>query len=237
MRDIKEYISYFQRNNGNGEEVCDDYIETISGDTPIILSTPHSINHFRNGKLKYCDINTGAIVRYVQDVCDCHCIYVKSYVEADGNYDDIETCRYKRTLKQYVKDNGIKLLLDIHGTAEASPNGIEFGTASDDNQTLVGYDFIIDVFTECFKRCIPDFKGKVIVRNEVFAAHGKNTVTNYISSVCGIPCLQIEINKIFREDETCIDTAHALIAGIRALSKFDWERDAISERRTVSMRI
>lgn len=47
----------------------------LPGTIPIILSAPHSVRHFREGKMKAHDFYTGAIVKNLHLLTSCHVVY------------------------------------------------------------------------------------------------------------------------------------------------------------------
>ncbi len=50
---LKKIENKFSANDYNGKDSRE--FEIIEGKVPIMLYAPHSVNHFRNGKIKYCD--------------------------------------------------------------------------------------------------------------------------------------------------------------------------------------
>jgi hypothetical protein len=111
----------------------------------------------------------------------------------DPNYDSPENDGgYKYKVKEIIKSNNIKVFLDIHGASESRDFDIDIGT--DNENALKGHDFLIELIRVIMtKNNIFNVK-----HNSVFAASYHNTITNYTHLNTGIPCLQIEINKKFR---------------------------------------
>lgn len=220
---IEKYIKQFQRDKCNGKKINGKHFVIEDGKCDIMISAPHAVNHYREGIVKYADINTGVIAKVLHEQCGCPIIYTCGYEEADANWDEPDKCLYKQALKEYIEEKGIKLLIDIHGSKETSKLAVEFGTVDDNDRSLQGYAFVVDLLRICFEKYILDLKGKIIDKNKIFSARKSSTVTNYISTVCKIPCIQIEINKIFRTVESGSQTIRALISAINILQTVEWE--------------
>lgn len=222
MYKMDKYVKKFKKNNCNGSVEKGNHFVIKDGKCKIMISAPHAVNHYREGAIKYADINTGVIANVLHDQCGCPIIYTCGYKEADANWDEPDVCAYKQALKNYIAENDIKLLIDIHGTKESSNLAFEFGTVDQNDKSLQGFGFVGELFRICFEKHISDFCGKTIGKNIVFSASKSSTITNYISTVCGIPCIQIEINKLFREGNGCLQTIDAFICAINALKVVEW---------------
>lgn len=98
----KKLEEEFSRNNyyhsGNG-------FKFLLGTTPVILSAPHSVRHFREGKMKAHDFYTGSIVKKLHSLTSCHVVYSITCETTDPNY-DLES-KYKSELLKYIKENSI----------------------------------------------------------------------------------------------------------------------------------
>lgn len=227
MYKIDKYAKQFQKNNYNGRTEKGSHFVIKEGKCKIMISAPHAVNHYREGAVKYADINTGVIANILHEQCDCPIIYTCGYAEADANWDDPAICAYKQALKKYIDENDIKLLIDVHGSKESSDLAFEFGTVDQNDKSLQGFGFVDELFRICLEKYIGDFCGKRIGKNIVFSAAKSSTVTNYISTACGIPCIQIEINKLFREGKGCLQTIEAFMCAINALQVVEWNNKDI----------
>lgn len=223
---LKKIEKKFSANDYNGKDSRE--FEIIEGKVPIMLSAPHSVNHFRNGKIKYCDLFTGSICLYLQKVTGCHLIYALNQSSSDANFDSEENSSYKRALKKYIKENNIKILFDIHGCDKEKECAVEIGTTDDKDSSLNDYKFIKDLVIYT----VEDFfynheKNKVFV-NQVFKASNINTLTNYIHRECNISTMQLEINNLLRNlyDKNNEDNVFNLIVSLEyiigTLAKVDW---------------
>jgi len=183
----------FRVNGYRGVEQALSYT-VLTGEMPVLLSAPHAVKHFRraNDEPKEEDEFTGAIVRVLHGLTSCHVIYA-ARADLDANfYDD---CPYKEGLSNLVRESGIKLVLDIHGAAAWRSFDIDVGTCK--GAALLGRNDILPPLLDAFRR--HGING--VFTDSVFSGCGQNTVTRFTSEVLGIPALQLEINKRFRDPE------------------------------------
>ncbi|SOC02595.1 hypothetical protein SAMN05880501_10370 [Ureibacillus xyleni] len=160
--------------------------ELIKGELPVILSSPHSVTHFREGKLKQGEFMTGAIVKVLQKKLNCFAITKTKNDFSDPNYDDIHP--YKEAVKEIVTEHHLRFLMDLHIMSSKRPNAIEIGTGVGKNVFHnTKYEGIIKESFES-KSIAP------VIIDELFTGGFKNTVCSDVSKSVGIPCIQIEIN-------------------------------------------
>ena len=74
---IEKLDRKFSRNeyNGTGSR----HFVIRKGRIPVMISAPHAVNHFREGKIKYADMLTGGIAEYLQEQTGCHLICATRY--------------------------------------------------------------------------------------------------------------------------------------------------------------
>lgn len=225
MQEIYKFEKRFLTKNYNGRGLKSFVIE--EGNIPIMISAPHAVNHYRDKKVKYADILTGGIARYLQKVTGCHLIYSAKQINQDPNYDQESKSEYKIALKKYVEENKIKVLIDLHGASQEREYAVEMGTTDDSDKSLHEHKFIADLIKYHFTYYFRQLNGKTdIWKNKIFAASYENTITNYISEKTDTACIQLEVNGQYRnldnaEDVSCL--VLALKAIIDSLSKIDWE--------------
>ncbi|HBW38242.1 MAG TPA: hypothetical protein DEF89_24425, partial [Desulfosporosinus sp.] len=159
------------------------------GNLPVLVTAPHAVRHFRHKKIKMSDQYTGSIVYLLNQLTGCHAITATKLYGGDPNIDS--PCIFKEKISEIVRQEKIKLVLDIHGAAREREFDIDFGT--DNGRTLLGKDSLL----ETLKRNIQAFGFNKISHNH-FAASGKNTITNFVASELKIPAVQVEINKQYR---------------------------------------
>jgi len=111
-----------------GNEIIDSIgHKIIPGDkkSKVMISVPHSVTSYREGKVKNREFFLGTLAFLIQQKTKCHLIYKTSNLNDDANYD--EKSNYKEDLVKYVKDNNIEIVLDLHGL-NSFRKDIEFGT-------------------------------------------------------------------------------------------------------------
>lgn len=244
LRRIKRLEKLFSDNFYNGRGKTAFNIE--EGSIPIMVSAPHAINQFREGKVKIADMYTGGIAKYLHEKTGCHVIYSCMYTESDPNYDEFEVNKYQKELLEYVNKHNILLLLDIHGAAKERDYAVEMGTAptieqlsenspenllnnpNAEDPSLLQYKFIDDIIRiileDKFKN--HSIAKKNIEKNILFYAGDQNTVTKSISERSKTACIQLEINGEYRNPDNqneFISLVESLIAIINFFSKIDWK--------------
>ena len=237
---VMENEKIFSVNNYDGD--AKENYKIISGNIPIMLSAPHSINHFRNAQKKSVDLYTGGIALYLQQITGCHLIYNACFAEKDPNFDLPENNDYQLLLKKYLgqmKENNqqIHVLLDLHGAAAKREYAIELGTApainlseeekATDLTSLHNHKFVEDIVIETFTQNFSKLntQKKCVWKNKIFAANSANTVTKNISENTDTDCLQLEINGEFRNpnnEEQFMALVNSLAQIIEKLANIDW---------------
>ena len=240
LRKIKRLEKLFSDNYYNGSGKTAFNIE--EGSIPIMVSAPHAINQFRDGKVKYADMYTGGIAKYLHEKTGCHVIYSCMYTESDPNYDEFEVNKYQQELLEYVNKHNIILLLDIHGAAKEREYAVEMGTApdlkqlsenntvnnSEEDPSLQQYKFIDDIIRIIFEDEFQhhSIAQKNVVKNMIFHAGDQNTVTKCISEKTNTSCIQLEINGNYRNPDNAnefISLVNSLITIIDFFNKIDWK--------------
>ena len=191
MEELYEKISsYNNKLIEKGKKLGKSY-ETISGEIPIIVSAPHCVKHIRNGKIKSAEGETGAIVQYLAEKSKCYAIY-KTYNNGDDANYDIKDNPYKEEIEKLIKQNDIKLLLDLHGANYEHDFDIDIGTGKGEN--LIGKMFLVEELKNCFMK---NGIENVVVDGE-FKAISEHTISRSISQKLLVPCIQVEISGKYR---------------------------------------
>lgn len=237
IKKIKELETLFSDNMYDGRGKNAFLIE--EGIIPIMISAPHAINQYREGRIKWADMYTGGIARYLHKVTGCHVIYSCKYSESDPNYDLPGTNKYQDALVEYLSDQKVFLLIDIHGAAKKREYAVEIGTAQrknpipgmvyEEDPSLHNYKFVDDVIKEIFEEQFKNYsmEQKTVWKNVIFNAGEQNTVTKYISENTSTACIQLEINGHYRDpdnEEMFAGLVEALIKIISYFSKLDWDK-------------
>ncbi|MFA5603959.1 MAG: hypothetical protein WDA12_03855 [Bacilli bacterium] len=193
---ILEYEKEFLDNGYNGDLTKTTSFTYIKGTIPILLSAPHSVQNFRNGKYKSAELLTGGLVKILHQLTGCHIIYKNKNDGYDFNYDKKGTANdYKNKIINIIDKEQIKLFFDIHGMSEDKFLDIDLGTDFDNN--LNNYNSMPMIIKTIFE--------KQEIRNigfdQIFTAKGTRTITKNTSLKTKIPSVQMEINKLYRDVE------------------------------------
>ena len=181
----------------------------INGKIPIIVSAPHTVRQLRKGKIKGAEYQTGAIVNILVEETGCFAIYKTYNNQDDANY-NIENNEYKKEIKRIVKENNIKLLLDIHGAKDEHRFDIDLGTAYGKN-----INNNIEIL-EKLKSYLKKNKIENVTENKIFKADSIRTISKYINEETKVPCIQLEVSWKYR-DLNNLDNIKRLI---KALEEF-----------------
>lgn len=179
-KEMEELFINERLNNDLGYEI-------VTGSNNIMLSAPHSVRQFRDGKAKTGEYRTGLIVKLLKERTTSHIIYKTACLQDDANYDEIGKCKYKDKLINYIEINDIAYLFDFHISAPSRHYDIDIGTAFgvniQNNEKLL--EVVINIFNKYYENVLID---------DTFPASYRNTVSATVARENHIPCLQIEIN-------------------------------------------
>lgn len=174
------------------------------GTIPILLTAPHTMKQKRlDGTVKVSEPFTRAIAKYVSEKTNCSYLTKEKDTLIDSNWE--ETDAFKVLLEEKIKNNQIKLVIDIHGANRKRNFDIELGTL---NNLSADFSTIMEL-KEAFEE-----KGIVnIEMNHPFKGGG---ITKYIYGITNIDIIQIEINAKYRD----VDNIENMEKICNALIKF-----------------
>lgn len=188
MFDIEAYKKYEQYFGTEKESS----FELLSGKGKIIVSSPHSVEQTRLGKKKFAEPQTGALAKLLHDKLGIPVIYKTKNCGDDANFD--ERSSYKDAIVEYIKENKIEYMIDLHQLAPSRDVMIDIGTGKMKN---VKNEKIVQIACDVFRKY--DL-GKLEI-DTPFDASYPYTMSSYVSRECDISCMQIEMNsKIVRTD-------------------------------------
>lgn len=229
----EEYISkqemQFMNNDylGSGEN---DY-KYKSGTIPVLISAPHTVKQWRDNQYKGADVYTGALVKALQKSTGAHIIY-KTSSNGDENYTNKETA-YRKKIKSIVRNNDIKVIIDLHGMLSYKKSDIDIGTGNSSNINLLGQKYILSLIKNSF------IESNYSV-NKYFTGGGPNTISTYCSKNLGVPTVQFEINGKYRSTDSKKFTymVNTLTKAINNLSKRAYipEGKVVNVKKYISLR-
>jgi len=155
------------------------------GITPVMLTAVHTVEQNKNDGIKPNEPFTGAIAQYVANKVQAS-YFIKSIDNGiETNSETID--EFKILLLKYIKENNIKLLIDLHGAKQEREFDVELATLNDMTACLTTQNTLID----CFKT----YGINTIHLNDPFKGGG---ITKYIYENTNIDIIQIEINHKYR---------------------------------------
>ena len=159
------------------------------GNNPVILTAVHTMMQKKeNGEYKYAEPYTKAIAMYVAEQTDCFYLIKNKDTGIDSNSSVDDT--FKSMLLDNIRDNDIKLVIDLHGAKREREFDVELGNLNNLSSDYSTLKELIEAFNE---NCI--FKVDV---NEPFKG-GFVTRKVYFQTNCDV--IQIEINWNYRDIE------------------------------------
>lgn len=161
------------------------YIRKIGG-VPILFTAPHTMEqHFADGSMKYGEPFTKAIAMYMNKYFNTSYLIKVNDTGLDSNRDNHD--EFKEELLRIVKDNDIKLVIDLHGADRNRDFDVEFGTLNDLSADISTVKELEKAFID---------NGIVnISHNDPFKG---GAITQYLFNVKGLDVIQLEINWRFR---------------------------------------
>lgn len=173
-------------NSLENEKFDADFI-IIKGNVPILFTAPHTMKQVRDdGSVKFPELYTKAIALYFNKFFGVNSMIKIKDTGMDSNVDNHDD--FKNELIKFVKENNIKLVLDLHGSKQERDYDVEFGTLN--NLTA---DFsVVRELEEAFKE-----NGITnIVHNDPFKG---GAITKYLYNIKDVDVVQLEINSRYRD--------------------------------------
>lgn len=180
---FKEEMEFFEQIDSD-----DIYISKI-GNVPILFTAAHSMTQiFDDGEVKLAEPFTKAICLYLSKyVGTSYLIKIKD-TGLDSNKDNHD--EFKSKLIKMVRDNNIKLVIDLHGANKDRNFDVEFGTL---NNLTVDFSTIKELEEAFLENNILNIK-----YNEPFKG---GAITQYLYNIKEVDVIQLEINGNFRNIE------------------------------------
>lgn len=167
----------------------------LLGSNSVIVSAPHAVEQFRNGRIKFHESYTAVLAELLHVQAGTHAIIKQRNLMDDANYDDYSP--FRNDLIRYIKAHKIKLLMDLHIMKESNEHQIEL--ASGNGHNILHNWALIDTMTNIGNQYNLD---KIVI-DVNFLALNPNCVASHISLECQIPAIQLEINwGLLKREET-----------------------------------
>ena len=167
-------------------EFFDDYT-ILKGSIPVLFSAPHTMYQLRDdGTTKLKEPYTKAIAIYLNKYCNTYAIVKNNDTGIDSNRDNYD--QYNVEMRRLIKENNIKLVIDLHGASKDREFDIEIGTLYNLSADFSTIKELEEAFTE---------NGiNNINHNNPFKG---GAITQGIYSLDDVDVIQIEINGKYRD--------------------------------------
>jgi len=200
-----EQIFSINKYKGTGNK---DYIYR-KGKVPILVSAPHAVKQTSEHKIKLPDMCTGGIALLLNELTDCHVIAKSRDNGVDPNRSEMDD-EYKKEIVNIIKNNDIKLLIDLHGLSDHRKADVDIITHY--GKTIGQNSKIIDELKKCFEE-----SGILnLSEDKYYFAKSEKVIVHYIWNLLELPAIELEVNWHFRN----LDEPNNLIKLINALEGF-----------------
>ena len=167
-------------------ELLGDYT-ILKGSIPILFSASHTMYQKReDGTIKLKEPYTKAIALYLNKHCNTYSIVKNTDTGTVSNSDNYD--KYNIEMRRLIKENNIKLVIDLHGASKDRDFDIEFGTL---NNLSVDYSTIKELEEAFTENGINN-----INYNNPFKG---GAITQGIYALDNVDAVQIEINGKYRD--------------------------------------
>lgn len=157
----------------------------LSGNVPVLLSAPHSVNQIRGDDVRDAEKYTGSLVRYLCNATSSYGIF-QLFTHADPNTDQEND--YKNAVINLINSYDLKLLIDIHSSTFKDDTVLDIVT--NQRETLLGMNNLYDKLKELGIK----YNIKVDEQN-VPNKEKDNEIITVSSLLCKIPSIRIVINN------------------------------------------
>lgn len=166
----------------------EDYI-IRKGTLPILFTAPHTMEQIReDGSIKPCELFTKGIALYLNEHFDVSCMIKIKDTGLDANRDNRD--EFKKELIRFIKNNNIRLVIDLHGSKRERDYDVEFGTL---NNLSADFSTIMELEESFIENGINN-----IVHNDPFKG---GAITQYVYGQNDVDVIQLEINSRLRDDK------------------------------------
>lgn len=178
---FKEEIIELEKNTSDKD------FEMINGKIPVLISAPHAIEQSLNrDSIKPGETFTKAIALYLNKHLNTYSIVKYNDTGLDANRDNRDD--YKTELLRIVRNNEIKLVIDLHGARKSREFDVEFGTLNNLTADFSTVRELEEAFNE---------NGILNVSyNDPFKG---GAITQYLYGIKDVDVVQIEINGKYRD--------------------------------------
>ena len=179
------------------------------GKIPILFSSSHTMIQKReDGTVKLSEPYTKAIALYLNKYHNVYSIIKNKDTGIDSNKDNYD--EYNIEMRRVIKENEIKLVIDLHGASKNRDFDIEFGTL---NNLTADFSTIRELEEAFIENGITN-----IQHNNPFKG---GAITKGIYALDNIEIIQLEINGKYRDKENIILLESLINSLINFIRQYD----------------
>jgi len=179
IREEKYRASYYEGDFQPGA------ILRIDGESPLILTAPHSLNHYRFNKAKPADRWTGSGCELLGARLNAAVLTCVGPIGTLQSW-EARTDPFKCSLDDLVKPGS--LVIDVHGMSDTHGIDVCIGTGTNPSKSA----------SHAADWLIAELRNYSVSINEPFSASPDYTVVSYVQRSLGSDALQIEIAASLR---------------------------------------
>lgn len=193
----------------------DDYIFKV-GNIPVLFTAAHTMRQVReDGSIKSAEPFTKAMALYFNKKCESSYLIKIKDNGIDSNRDNHD--EFKKVLIDMVKENKVKLVIDLHGADKNRDFDVEFGTL---NNLTADFSTIKELEEAFIHNGIDNIR-----HNEPFKG---GAITQYLYNLKDVEVIQLEINGRYRDYKNLDNLeklCNSLIYFVNQLSSYMKEKD------------
>jgi hypothetical protein len=154
-------------------------------DSQLIFTAPHSVNHIREGNIKYADKMTGGLAELLAKLSNNQSLTVDGPPNGDPNWDDVAP--FKDELLLHLKENSI--VFDLHGMKDSYGIDVNIGMGKEPSKQSknIAINLSKQLKTNNF----------IVSVDDPFDACHPYTITSFVQSHRG-SAVQLEISSALR---------------------------------------
>lgn len=192
LKRVSELNQKYEANDYNGEVAGKQNYQVLPGRIPVVLSAPHTVKQWREGKMKERDGMTGGLAEYLCERFGFWGVIRTWNAQDDPNHNNDErSIAYREAVVEVVRAQSTQWVLDLHGCLNKYGFDMSVGINGGEN---------VNCEREEIERLLRYWRevGLDVRVDEQFLAAKPEVVSNYAYRATGANCLQLEVSARIR---------------------------------------
>jgi hypothetical protein len=172
----------------------------LPGTFPVIAVAPHFFEHWRNGRFKWSEPESGYIAIALFRLFGFHVLVTNGLQSQDANYD--KDCILKdklRAILEHERNQGrpIALVLNLHMCSKE--HSLAFALGTNDGKTIMGQNHLLEAVAKSLRKISSD---ELVIVNpaDKLAARNKFNLSRFSQEELNTPSIQIEMSENFKHN-------------------------------------